>query len=114
MEDIKGDLERLASSISPVISRQKTYATSHVRTNIEEEPKFTKRKLQAEYSEHLRMQIRLKEEARVKERDLEKRLEKIETKESKPLNLALEKYKVDIRKDYEEYLSYVYIIVYRS
>eukprot|EP00826_Nyctotherus_ovalis_P041344 TRINITY_DN4146_c0_g3_i1.p1 TRINITY_DN4146_c0_g3~~TRINITY_DN4146_c0_g3_i1.p1 ORF type:complete len:248 (-),score=81.07 TRINITY_DN4146_c0_g3_i1:4-747(-) len=57
--------------------------------------------------EQLKMQIRLKEEARLRERDMERRAEKIEVKEVKQANPMLEKYKVDIRKDYEKYLSYL-------
>lgn len=105
MEDIRGDLERLSNSLSPAIARQKIYATACTHKDAELEAKVTKHRLQAEYMEQLKMQIRLKEEARVRERDMERRAEKVEVKEAKHLNPVLEKYKVDIRKDYEEYLS---------
>eukprot|EP00826_Nyctotherus_ovalis_P041346 TRINITY_DN4146_c0_g3_i3.p1 TRINITY_DN4146_c0_g3~~TRINITY_DN4146_c0_g3_i3.p1 ORF type:complete len:334 (-),score=93.19 TRINITY_DN4146_c0_g3_i3:4-1005(-) len=107
MEDIREDLERLSNSLSPVVARQRTYATACTHKNIELEAKAAKHKLQAEYMEQLKMQIRLKEEARLRERDMERRAEKIEVKEVKQANPMLEKYKVDIRKDYEKYLSYL-------
>ena len=98
---------RLSVSMIPAVSKRRTYEIKPpYKDGIKEEIRLKKHKMQAEYSEQLKMQIKVKEENRRKERELERKFDRVERRESKPANTALEKYKVEIRKEYEQCISF--------